>query len=31
VQWRRPDDLRVRIRRLEAEIWALEPGKTVEW
>ena len=27
----RPDDLRDRIRGLETEVWALEPGKTVEW
>jgi L-ascorbate metabolism protein UlaG (beta-lactamase superfamily) len=27
----RPDDLRERIKGLETEIWALEPGKTVTW
>jgi L-ascorbate metabolism protein UlaG (beta-lactamase superfamily) len=27
----RPDDLRERIRGLETEVWALEPGKTVAW
>jgi L-ascorbate metabolism protein UlaG (beta-lactamase superfamily) len=27
----RPDDVRERIKGLETEIWALEPGKTVTW
>ena len=27
----RPDDLRERIKGLETEVWALEPGKTVTW
>ena len=27
----RPDDLRERITGLETTVWALEPGKTVEW
>jgi L-ascorbate metabolism protein UlaG (beta-lactamase superfamily) len=27
----RPDDLRERIRGLETDVWALEPGKPVDW
>jgi len=27
----RPDDLRQRIQGLDTEVWALEPGKPVEW
>jgi L-ascorbate metabolism protein UlaG (beta-lactamase superfamily) len=27
----RPDDLRERIKGLETDVWALEPGKTVTW
>jgi len=27
----RPEDLRERITGLETTVWALEPGKTVEW
>jgi len=27
----RPDDLRERIKGLDTEVWALEPGKTVTW
>jgi L-ascorbate metabolism protein UlaG (beta-lactamase superfamily) len=27
----RPDDLKERIRGLETEVWALEPGKPVQW
>ena len=27
----RPDDLRELITDLETEVWALEPGKPVEW
>jgi L-ascorbate metabolism protein UlaG (beta-lactamase superfamily) len=27
----KPDDLKERIRGLETEVWALEPGKPVEW
>jgi L-ascorbate metabolism protein UlaG (beta-lactamase superfamily) len=27
----RPDDLRERITGLETAVWALEPGKPVEW